>query len=59
VICVCDDEECESTCKLCCDTGRVILNPTLNVVLTHPDSFPGCSATGPCKCSTPGKVVIE
>lgn len=49
--CVCDDSDCQAECGECCDSGRVEINPTLNAVLSHPDSFPGCTATAPCRCA--------
>lgn len=59
-VCVCDDEDCQAECRDCCDTGRVELNPTLDVVLTHPLSFPGCSATAPCRCAKRrGGLVVQ
>lgn len=48
--CVCGDPDCNSSCKKCCDSGLIEVNPTLNCILTHPESFPGCSAWMPCKC---------
>lgn len=59
-VCVCDDGDCQAKCRECCDSGRVDVNPTLNVVLTHPASYPGCTATGPCRCEKrQGALVVQ
>ncbi len=45
-------------CPACEESGRIELDPFLDLVLLHGDSFPGCAASAPCACPA-GRGGIE
>lgn len=47
------------SCEKCNDSKRIELNPCDDIVLTHPNSFPSCSAYATCECTGQRKIVIQ
>jgi hypothetical protein len=58
-VCVCDDLECTSSCKECCDQGTIETDPCDDANLLNPNGFPGASYRWPCRCEKgKGKKVV-